>query len=133
MLAEPGCPSSWEIRGFSRSPGPVGGSEPQLEESRGQASSSQDGGEGEGGCYTLLASREVMWLLPPNPSSPLLPLLPCLRLYQPWLSLAPAPGIPPFLLWVMHLIWRSVYVRRFAELHTLLFVLADLLHRRRVL
>lgn len=35
--------------------------------------------------------------------------------------------------WVMHPIWRSVYVRRFAELHTLLFVLADLWYRRRVL
>lgn len=69
-----------------------------------------------------------MWLLPPNPLSPLLPLLPCLRLYQPWLSLAPAPDVPPSCRvhprlthrsWVMHLIWRSMYVRRFAELRTL--------------
>lgn len=122
MSAEPGSLSSWEIRGFSMSPWLACGSEQQLEESRGQASSSQDGGVGKEDCYVLPASRDVGWLLPPNPLSPLLPLLPCLRLYQPGLSSrrAPLPAVSISDLnhhsWVTHPIWRSMYVRRFAEL-----------------
>ena len=69
-----------------------------------------------------------MWLPLPNPLSPFLPLLLCLQLDQPWLSLALAPDMSPSFCvnprlthwrWVMHPIWRSVYVRRFAELRML--------------
>lgn len=44
----------------------------------------------------------------------------------------PAMSISDLLIVAMQGIWRNVYVRWFAELHTLVFVLADLLHHHQV-
>lgn len=99
VSAEPGSLSSREIRGFSRSPWLACGCEQLSEESRGQASSSQEGGEGKGGllppphiqgCDVAAAAQP---LITPSSSPALLVALSVLAEPGPSSRCAPLPAV----------------------------------------